>query len=311
MFGQFQGPPVTTPVPPQLTGPTPGVHPPTVTKTSANTTLAPIVAYPGDTLEIVIIGIATLSPLHPQVDSSGNVTLPYIGTVHVAGLQLGEIQNLLSQKFREGDYILNAQVNVQVVSSPSQFIAVTGEVKSPGLVPALGDRRLLEIIAAVGGLTPNASHLITVNHKATGQTVQVLLDSNPADSSEINIAVYAGDSVIIPRSGEIYIIGSVKAPNAIPLVTNTPLTLMQAISAAGGANFEAALSKIRIIRTEGAERKAIAVDLKRVLDGREADPIMQADDIIYVPANLIKGGLKGGAANVLISSILGFAVLLK
>jgi polysaccharide biosynthesis/export protein len=311
MFGQFQGPPVTTPVSPGLTGPTPGVHAPTVTKTVANTALAPLVAYPGDTLEISVTGIATLTPLHPQVDVSGNITLPYVGAVHIVGLQVGEIQDLIARKFREGDYILNAQVNVQIVSSPSQIISVTGEVKSPGIVPAIGDRRLLDVIAAVGGLTTNASHLITVNHKATGETVQVLLDSNPTDSSEVNIALYAGDNVIVPRNGQIYVIGSIKSSAALPLITNTPFTLTQAIAASGGANFEAAMSRVRIIRTEGSERKAIAVDFKRVLDGKAADPILQADDIIYVPANLVKGALKSGGASLLVSSILGFAVLSK
>jgi polysaccharide export outer membrane protein len=311
VFGQFQGPPVTTPVPPQLTGPTAGVKPPTVTMDTANTAIAPIVAYPGDTLEISVVGIAALSPIHPQVDSQGNIFLPYIGTIHVAGLQPGAIQSLISDKFREGDYILSAQVNVQIVNAPSQVIAVTGEVKSPSLVPCPGQRRLLEVIAAAGGLTPNASHLITVNHKATGQTVQVLLDSNPADSAEVNIAIYAGDTVIVPRAGEIYVIGSVKTPNAIALISNTPFTLTQAISTSGGANFEAALSKVRIIRTEGKERKAIAVDFKRILDGKQADPILQADDIVYVPANLAKGAMKGGGVSILTSAVLGFSVLLR
>ena len=44
-------------------------------------------------------------------------------------------------------------------------------------------------------------------------------------------------------------------------------------------------------------------------DGKAADPILQADDIIYVPANLVKGALKSGGASLLVSSILGFAVL--
>jgi polysaccharide export outer membrane protein len=272
---------------------------------------APIVVFPGDSLEITLVGVPALTGIHPQVDAEGNVALPYIGLVHLAGLSLPQIQSLIARKYREGDYILNAQVSVQILAAPGQVISVTGEVKTPELVPAPSQRRLLEVIAAAGGLTPQASHLITIIRRQTNEGFQILLDSNPLDSAKVNIALYAGDTVIVPRAGEIYVLGSVKSPNAIPLVSNSPLTAMQAIAMSGGANFEAALSQVRIIRTEGAERKEIAIDFKRVLDGKQADPILQADDIIYVPANAFKGALKANGAAVVTSSIISFAYLLK
>jgi polysaccharide export outer membrane protein len=94
-------------------------------------------------------------------------------------------------------------------------------------------------------------------------------------------------------------------------VSNTPLTVMQALSISGGVNFEGALSQVRIIRTEGVERKAVMLDLKRVLDGKEADPILQADDIIYVPANAFKGGLKANAVSVITSALLAVVYLAR
>ncbi len=131
----------------------------------------------------------------------------------------------------------------------------------------------------------------------------MLLDPNPLDSTLVDIPVYPGDTIIVPRAGHVYVMGSVKLQNSYPLSANTPLTVMQAISLAGGTNFEAALSEARIIRTQGTQRTAILLNLKRIYRGQEADPILQADDIIYVPGNMVKGALKGGAASIVASSV--------
>lgn len=305
-MAQFQGPPVTAPVAPQLTGPTSKIP-----STPDITARIPTMIHPGDQLEITLIGVNQASPWKNQVDSEGNVSLPYIGSIHVAGMEVAAMQSLIAQKLREGDYVLNAQVSVVVVGSPAQVIAVTGEVKSPALIPAMGERNLLDVIAATGGLTPQASHTITVVRKATNQSIQVVLDPNAADAAKENIPLYVGDVVIVPKAGSVYILGSVKTPNAIPLVSNTPLTVLQAISMAGGANYEASLSRVRIIRTEGAERKEIALDLKRVMEGKQADPILQADDIVYLPPNTMKGAIKGGGISVALSALLTSLVLLQ
>jgi polysaccharide export outer membrane protein len=311
LFGQFAGPPVTAPVAPQLTGPDPAATPAPGQLEPGIEKSGPIVVFPGDSMEITVVGVPTLAGIHPQVDAEGNISLPYIGLVHVAGLTLPQVQATVAEKYREGQYILNAQINAQVLLAPGQVIAVTGEVKAPQLIPAPTPRRLLEVLAGAGGLTPLASHVITVIRKSTNEGFQIQLDSNPLDSAKVNIPIFAGDTVIVPKAGQVYVIGSVKTPNAIPLVSNSPLTVMQAIALSGGANFEAALSQVRIIRTEGAERKEIALDFKRVLDGKQADPILQADDIIYVPANSFKGALKANGVSILASSIISSAYLLK
>jgi polysaccharide export outer membrane protein len=309
LHAQYQGPPVTQPVPPQLTGPSVGANPPVVTAAENSPAAFPIVAYPGDSLEVSVVGVAAINAVRPQVDSDGNIGLPFIGVVHVGGLTVVEMQAAIAKKYAEGQYILNPQITVQILSSPSQVISVTGEVKGPAVVPALGPRKLLDVIAACGGFTPLASHLVTISRRSSDKTFQVLLDPNPMDSTLTNVPVYPGDTVIVPRSGQVYITGSVKLQNSYPLSSNTPLTVMQAITLAGGTNFEAALSEARIIRTQGNERTAIKLDLKRIYRGQEADPILQADDIIYVPGSVIKGAIKGGGASVLTSAILGIAYL--
>jgi polysaccharide export outer membrane protein len=301
---QFQGPAQSKPVPEQVTGPQAG---PNITPSAiaALPTSAPIILVAGDTLDISVVGILSLTSLHPQVNSNGDIQVPYLGPVHVGGLTIGQTAELLSAKWREGDYIRNAQVSIQITSAPSDTIAVTGEVKSPTVVTAVGQRRLMDVIAAAGGLTSTASHLVTITRRGSNVPIQVLLDSNPANSEATNVPVYPGDTVLVPKAGIVYVLGSVKTPNAFPIATNTPFTLTQAIAMAGGANFEASLSTTRIIRTEGDSRRAIALDLKKIFNGKQPDPILQADDIVYVPGSAFKGAVKNGGVSLLATGILG------
>ncbi len=155
-----------------------------------------------------------------------------------------------------------------------------------------------------------ASHLVTITRRGSNEPIQVLLDANPANYAASNVPVYPGDTVLVPRAGIVYVLGSVKTPNAFPIATNTPFTLTQAITMAGGANFEASLSTTRIIRTEGDSRRAIALDMKKIFKGTQPDPILQADDIVYVPGSAFKGAVKGGGVSLLTSSVVGLSYYL-
>lgn len=307
---QYQGPAPSKPIPQGVAGPQAG---PNITPgaVAALPPSAPIIMVAGDTLEINVVGVVTLTGLHPQVNANGDIQVPYLGPVHVGGLTISQASEMLSQMWRQSDYIRSAQVSIQITAAPSDTIAVTGEVKSPTVVPAVGQRRLLDVIAAAGGLTPMSSHLVTITRRGSNEPIQVLIDANPANSAASDVPVYPGDIVLVPRAGIVYVLGSVKTPQAFPIATNTPFTLTQAITMAGGANFEAALSQTRIIRTEGDSRRAIALDMKKIFNGKQPDPILQADDIIYVPGSWFKGAVKGGGVSLATSSIIGLTYYLR
>ncbi len=217
----------------------------------------------------------------------------------------------IATRLKDQGYILDPQVQVSITAAPTQTVTIQGDVKLPTVIAVAGQRTLLDMLAAAGGTNPTASHLITVHRQSSGETIQVLLDPNPANAASSNIPIYPGDSILVPRAGQIYVVGSVKTPMAVPIQTNTPLTLIQALSLAGGAQFEAALSKTIIIRTDGAKRKEIDLDVKKILKGTQPDPILQADDIVYLPGNLFKGAVKGGAATSALTLVYGIGYLAK
>jgi polysaccharide export outer membrane protein len=106
--------------------------------------------------------------------------------------------------------------------------------------------------------------------------------------------------------GVVYVLGAFKTPGAIPIAQNSPLTLMQVAAVAGGPGFEGKLNDLRIIRTVGLERKVVHVDIKKVLNGAAPDPVLQTDDIVFLPTDQMKAAIKAGG----IGTVLAFASIL-
>ena len=104
----------------------------------------------------------------------------------------------------------------------------------------------------------------------------------------------------------VYIIGAFKTPGTIPLTPYAPLTLMQATALSGGVAFEGKYDDLRIIRTIGDRRTVVKLDVKRVLYGKDPDPILQPNDIIFLPSSALKASIGNGS----VGTLLGIASLL-
>ncbi len=234
-----------------------------------------------------------------KVGSQGEIILPYLGVVKVAGMTPPEVAQLLEKELKEKGILVDPQVTVSLVGSPTRVITVVGEVQKPEPVPAFGQLRLLDVISACGGFTPLASHDITVRRPGDPNPITVILGADPKTSDETNIPLMAGDTVIVPKVGNVFVIGQVKTPSAIPLSSNTPITVMRAIAMSGGVNFGAALSKVVIIRkTPNDQHVEIQMDLKKVMNGKERDVALMSDDVLLVPGNAFKQGMAAGGTGV-------------
>ena len=154
------------------------------------------------------------------------------------------------------------------------------------------------MLAAAGTLPPTASHVITILREGQEKPIVVDLGTDPARSAQADIQILPGDKILISRVGVVYILGAFKNQGAIPLQQNSPLTLMQATALSGGVGFEGRYEDLRIVRTVGLDRKLVTVNIKNVLNGKAADPVLQADDIVFLPSNALKAAVKAGGINV-------------
>ncbi len=269
---------------------------------------------PGDLISITVLGAPELStntqsPTDTisgsnsgsasgiRVGQKGEVVLGYLGRVTLAGMTLSRASEYLAKDLKDRGFLVDPQVSVQLLDSPTRIISVIGEVQKPAPVPAFGQLRLLDVISACGGFTPLASHTLTVRRPGEPYPIMVNLGADPRAANVSNIPLMVGDTLIVPKVGSVFVVGQVKTQGAIPLSSNTPITVIRAISMAGGVNYGAALSKVRIIRPTADNRHIeIMLDLKKVMYGKQQDIALASDDVLFIPSNTFKASLAAGGA---------------
>ena len=289
---------------PSLTASTPINRP--VTLTTDPSILYPaareIYLGPGDLISIHLYG-GDYTPV-ARVSLDGSVQLPLIGVIAVGGLTVHQVEKLIAERLIGAGMYRNPQVSVQLTESPNQVATITGEVH--GLVPVVGQRRLFDVLAVAGGLPPTASHTLTIHRPGVDHPIVIDLGTDPAQSDKVNVPIFPRDTIVVARTGVVYVLGAFKQPGAIPLQQNSPLTLMQLAALSGGTGFEAKMGDLRLIRTTGIERKVVHVDVKRVMNGKDPDPVLQTDDIVFLPTDAMKSAIKSGG----IGTLLGIASIL-
>lgn len=263
---------------------------------------------PGDVFQIQVYDLPKFD-FKARLDENGNVSLPLIGDVNLAGLTLSQAERKVEQLLRDQQMVLDPQVILTIIESPNHVANVVGEVKTPGLIPIYGDRHLLDVLSAAGGLTPASSPVINVYRRGQIHSIQVHLSVDASQESASNIQILPGDTVVVSRVGVVYVVGAVRTQGAIPLKNTTPLTLIQALSMAGGVNYEAAQKKAYLVRVTPQGKVEYGFDVGKVLKEKESDMVLKNDDIILIPSNAMKAALKGGAAGVAASLVAGIGYI--
>jgi polysaccharide export outer membrane protein len=257
--------------------------PPRGTSNSSN----PLRLGTGDLVEVSVYNVPELST-KTRVSSEGDIYLPLVDYVRVGGLTPDQAQTSIQQKLSDGGFVKNPHVSVFVHEYASQGASVLGEVAKPGIYPVMGQQRLFDVISAAGGFTEKAGQSITVTHRnQPDQPVTVPLARNAIDSTEGNVPIYPGDTIVVRKGDVVYVVGEVGRPSGF-LMDGGHLTVLQAIALAGGTTRVAKLSGTRILRKSPTGITETTVALKKILEAKSPDLAMQADDILFVPASVAK-----------------------
>jgi polysaccharide export outer membrane protein len=261
---------------------------------------------PGDDLDINVFGLPELSQ-HARVGNSGDVSLPLIGDLHLAGLSSDEAQALIERRLTDGHFVNNPHVSVYVKEYTSEGISLMGEVSKPGVYSALGAQRLLDLIQTAGGLTSKAGKTVTITHRDDPRHPTTLtLSNDPAKTAENNIDILPGDTITVSKAGIIYVVGEVNRPGGFVMEDNK-ITASQVLAMADGPTHTAALNGTMMIRHTPEGLKDIPLPLKRVMEAKIADVDLQPDDIIWVPSSKAKG-IAGATASSVLNSLLYLAI---
>ncbi len=241
----------------------------------------------GDLIEISVFGVPDLST-KTRISGSGDLYLPLIDYVHVANLTTDEAQELIQKRLEDGGFVRGPHVSIFVDESASQAVTIVGEVSRPGAYPAIGDRRLFDLISAAGGLTEKAGRNVTIEHRGDpGRKVELQLSSNLAEDTQNNVDVFPGDTIIVSRAGIVYVVGDVNRPSGF-LIEDSALSVLKALALAGGSTRTSALSKTRILRQTPTGVQEIPVNLKKVLYAKAPDMALVKGDVLFIPGSAAK-----------------------
>ncbi len=225
-----------------------------------------------------------------RVSATGTVTLPLIGEVKLAGLDEQDAARAIESALVAKGMLLHPLVSVLVTAYSGQDVSVLGEVTRPGIYPYTVHHRLLDLISAASGLSPNAGRLVNVFHQNDPKTPHpVVLDPSGTDTAtDHNPELNPGDTIQVSRAGLVYVVGDVIRPGGFPVDPVQGLTVVQALSLAWGPSQNAAVGRAVLIREQKGGRTMIALNLKRMLHGQDPDQPVRDRDILYVPDSVAK-----------------------
>ncbi len=163
-----------------------------------------------DRIRVVIFGEDDLAT-DARVDAFGNINLPLVGDVHVAGLSVDDAQRLVERAYRDGQYLRKPQATISIAEYAPREVSIQGQVKSPGrfLLPTESTYSVVELVTKAGGFTDIAKgNDVTITHftpdgKKTVRKVDVqsiIQGKNSEKAQDSTLMLEPGDIVYVPES---------------------------------------------------------------------------------------------------------------
>lgn len=140
---------------------------------------------PEDLLKISVLEAPDLSRT-VRVSDDGDISLPLLGTVEVAGLSTRGLESVLENLLRR-TYMKDPQVSVFVKEMRSHAVSVFGAVEKPGVYQIRNAKTLIEVLSMAQGLADDAGDTVIVMRSGTDSGDPgrgVLLDSKFTATNE-------------------------------------------------------------------------------------------------------------------------------
>lgn len=155
---------------------------------------------PLDKISVNVFQVEQLSGEY-QVDLTGKIAMPLVGSVEAVNLTTTQLQERLKQRLSV-NYLKNPDVTVGILSATGSNITLEGAVRRPGLYPNFGAMSLLQAVAVGGGLDPTANEKrIFVFRQVDGKRMIAGFDlSTIRKGEEPDPEIYRGDIIVVQGS---------------------------------------------------------------------------------------------------------------
>ena len=253
---------------------------------------SPYKITPGDQFDITVYEHPELTVRQIIVTPDGFVSAPLIGPVQIGGLSLVEATEALKKQISQ--YIRKPLVSLIPIRINGYNFTIVGRVNVPGCYPiSIGNTRLIDAVAMARGLSEGLFHGDTVELadlenayiSRDGRLLPVnfqkaLLRGDPLH----NIPLKNGDYIYIPSvmNSTVALLGQVGKPTYVGFKEG--MTVLQALPYGGGLR-ETHSDEIKVIRGGLKNPVVYTVNVTKMQEGKIMDFPLQANDIVYVPAD--------------------------
>ena len=161
-----------------------------------------------DRLRIAVYQEDDLTTL-TRVDARGRVNLPLLGEIAIGGMTVTEAQTAVENAYKEGRFLRNPQVTINVEEYAVREVSVSGQVRNPGRyqLPNESTYTLAELVTKAGGISDiGKGSAVTVTRILPDGTKKVFtidVDSIIKGKKGANVddtfLLQAGDNVYVPE----------------------------------------------------------------------------------------------------------------
>jgi protein involved in polysaccharide export with SLBB domain len=257
--------------------------------------MGPYHVGPGDVLGITLSGAdlpAMVAPIQARIDRDGNIDLPIVGKVFVAGMELQDVEKAIQSAYVPSVY-RQLSVHLELIRPDTVTVLVTGAVTTPGLVQLpRTQRNLLYAIAGAGGASNIASGEVTLRSLRNPSQEATFNLLQPAQLQEALAMepLQNGDIVTVQAAppNAIFIGGLVMAPHVQVNPPGTQMNVLQALASAGGLRTDVTPTELTLIRhmPDGKDLH-VKLDVERIQKGKDPNFNLAPGDILWAPDTLL------------------------
>lgn len=269
---------------------------------------------PGDSIGVVVPRFPELGGTF-AIDREGNVLLPLVGKLRIAGFTLDETQERIRAAYNR--FVVNPEVTVALATARPVQISLTGEVVRPGFYGlALGGGSLSAAILTAGGSTPQADlrAVLVRRFLSDGSYIEQKVDFfTPllAGDPLPDVLLQDGDAVIVPKlevgnlatyDRQLVARSNLSQPTIVIRVLSYDRSTIGSLTLRNGSNFldavtaiapslqTADIGNIGLVRFDPERGRAIVRELnaRRALLGDASQNVpLRENDVIVIGRNLL------------------------
>ncbi|MFP0821819.1 polysaccharide biosynthesis/export family protein [Acinetobacter baumannii] len=255
---------------------------------------------PGDVLSIQLWAYPEITPpiqgassdikaFGYPIDSAGNVQLPLVGQVHIAGKTLAETNKYLRNQFAK--YLKTPDVVVRVLSYQAKRYFVNGQVMKSGQY-TLDDQpiSIYTALSMAGGVNQESGDNTDIQLIRNGEVYNLNVVALEKQGYSLHkLLVQPNDTIYVntKQNQKLYVMGESNKSSAIPL-RDQGMTLSDVLGESEGVNpYSASAARIYVMRTDLQTKKSTIYQLNLSSIGNLAlsnQFQMQKNDIVYIDA---------------------------